>query len=158
MNFTLFPYGNAHESGSGPYKFTCQHGTNECAANMIFACAMHFHPDPQDYYPMISCMEEASSTATAGKQCASASKFDWNEINDCTSSTLGNNLMHQVALATDSLVPKHQWTPWVVMNGKPLSQSQLDQDLVKLVCNAYQGTDKPSACNKMSENVCKSEY
>jgi len=157
MNFTLFPYGNARESGSGPWTFTCQHGANECVGNMIFACAMHFHPDPQDYYPMVECMEDSGSPATAGKKCAGQSGFNWNEINDCTSSTLGNTIMHQVAVATNSLVPKHQWTPWVVLNGKPLSQSQLDQSLITLVCNAYSGTDKPSACNRLSQDVCMNE-
>eukprot|EP00463_Aulacantha_scolymantha_P005779 TRINITY_DN7175_c0_g1_i1.p1 TRINITY_DN7175_c0_g1~~TRINITY_DN7175_c0_g1_i1.p1 ORF type:complete len:158 (-),score=21.01 TRINITY_DN7175_c0_g1_i1:109-582(-) len=157
MNFTLYPYGNAKETQNpdGTWKFTCQHGNNECIGNMIFACAMHFHPDPKDYFPFVDCMEENSSPATAGKACASKFKLDWSEIDDCTTSKLGNSLMHQVAVATNNLSPRHQWTPWVVLNGKPLSQSQLDQHLIKLVCAAYQGSDKPSACNKL--NVCINE-
>lgn len=159
MNFTLYPYGNAREKQNpdGTYTYTCQHGANECKANIIFACAMHYHPVEQDYMPFVDCMEGASSPATAGQQCAGSSSFDWSEISSCSEGSLGNQLMHQVALATEGLSPAHQWTPWVVMNGKPLSQSQLDTHLVKLVCDAYTGSDKPAACNSMAKYVCLKE-
>lgn len=157
MNFSLVPYGNAHEKQNpdGSWTFSCQHGANECAANMIFACAINFHPDPAVYFPFVDCMEETSSPATAGSKCAGQVGFDWSEINSCTSSKLGNSLMHAYAQQTSSLSPAHQWTPWVVMNGKPLSQSQLGQKLVTLVCDAYKGTDKPAACGRAHE-VCLS--
>merc|ERR1712233_121874 len=72
---------------------------------------------------------------------------------------MGNKLMHIIAVATDSLVPRHKWTPWVVMNGKPLTDHQLDQHLSKLVCDAYQGSDKPPACSSatMSNKLCLKE-
>jgi interferon gamma-inducible protein 30 len=38
VNISLVPYGNAHEvydPTNQTYKFTCQHGPNECAANLI---------------------------------------------------------------------------------------------------------------------------
>lgn len=153
MNFTYVPYGNAREKQNpdGTWAFTCQHGANECKANMIFACAMHYHPEVTDYFPFVECMEQDSSPATAGSKCASSAKFDYDEIEKCSTSSMGNAIMHNLALATDNLSPKHQWTPWVVMNGKPLSQSQLDQKLITLVCNAYTGSDKPPAC---SHEIC----
>lgn len=159
MNFTLYPYGNAHEKQNpdGTWAFTCQHGTNECVANMIIACAMHYHPKSTDYMNFVECLESASAPATSGQKCAKSTGYDWDEINTCSTGKLGNTLMHQVALATDGLSPKHQWTPWVVMNGKPLSQSQLDQHLVKLVCGAYTGSDKPPACNSYAKTVCLKE-
>lgn len=162
MNFTLYPYGNAREkqASNGSWTFTCQHGANECIVNMIFACAMHYHPDPADYWPFVECVEQSSSSSrpSSGSKCASQAKWsDWSDINKCTGSKLGNDLMHGVAMATDGLQPRHQWTPWVVMNGKPLSQSQLDQHLVKLVCDAYTGSDKPPACGRYSSEVCFTE-
>jgi len=159
MNFSYYPYGNARQKQKpdGTWEFTCQHGANECKANMMFACTMHYHSDPKDYWPFVSCVEEASSPATAGEKCAKSAGFDWSEINTCLTGKLGNQLEHAVGVATDGLVPRHQWTPWVVMNGKPLSQSQLDQKLVKLVCDAYQGSQKPQACTKTSSTVCMRE-
>lgn len=154
MNYTYYPYGNAREQQNpdGSWSFTCQHGSNECKANMIFVCAMHYHSDPSEFWPFVACVEDSSSPADSGSKCANSVGWKYDEIEACTTSKLGNSLQHQVAVATDSLVPKHQWTPWVVMNGKPLSQSQLDQSLVTLVCNAYKGSDKPSACNRIE--VC----
>jgi interferon gamma-inducible protein 30 len=159
MNFTLYPYGNAREKQNpdGTWAFTCQHGANECKANMIMACAIHFHPKATDYMTMVECMEGTSAPADQGKKCAGSAGFDWSEIDSCTSGSLGNQLMHATALATSGLSPPHQWTPWVVMNGKPLSQSQLDQHLVKLVCDAYTGSDKPPACTSYAKTVCLKE-
>jgi interferon gamma-inducible protein 30 len=159
MNFSYFPYGNAHQKKQpdGTYKFTCQHGANECVANIIMGCAMHYHPAAADYMQMVDCMEETSSPATQGEKCAKSAGFDWSEINTCSTGSLGNSIMHTIADATEGLSPAHQWTPWVVMNGKPLSQSQLDQHLVKLVCSAYTGSDKPPACNSIAKAVCINE-
>ena len=41
----LFAYGNAHntKSENGTYIFTCEHGPNECAANLFEVC---FWPVP----------------------------------------------------------------------------------------------------------------
>ena len=38
INITIIPYGNAHEifdTTSQTYKFTCQHGPDECVGNLI---------------------------------------------------------------------------------------------------------------------------
>jgi len=114
---------------------------------------------PLDYWPFVECLESASAIQSAGEQCASKAGFsDWSDINTCSTGKLGNTLQHAAAVATDGLSPKHQWTPWVVMNGSPLSQSQLSQQLVKLVCTAYKGTDKPAACNSNSVDVCSADW
>lgn len=157
MDFDYFPYGNARETklSNGSYSFSCQHGANECAANMIMACAMNFHGNASLYVPFVACMEASNAPVNAGEKCAKQAGFDYSEIKACTTSSLGNGLMHKIAVATDSLSPAHQWTPWVVMNGKPLTESQLDQHLGKLVCNAYTGSDKPSACN--SNTICMND-
>lgn len=157
MDFHYFPYGNARQTKKpdGTYSFSCQHGANECAANLVMACAMNFHANYTDYMPFVACMEDSSAPVNAGSKCAQSAGWDYSEIESCTTSALGNKLMHAIADATEGLSPAHQWTPWVVMNGKPLSQSQLDQHLVKLVCDAYTGSNKPPACNK--HTVCTNE-
>lgn len=163
MNFSYYPYGNAneHRKSDGTYKFSCQHGPNECKANIIMACAMNYHSNFTEYFPFVECMEKTNSPVNAGQKCAN--EFGWSDyskIESCSQGKEGNMLEHEIAVATDSLVPQHQWTPWVVINGKPLSDHQLDVSLIKLVCNAYTGSDKPPACNNevpMSHKVCMRE-
>jgi len=157
MDFTLYPYGNAHESKgpSGDWVFTCQHGTAECLGNMIEACAIKYHNATTDWFPFVNCIESSSQApGTAAPGCAK--KLGWTDydtsITTCVKGKEGNDLMHAIALATEGLKPPHQWTPWVVLNGKPLTQSELDRSLVTLVCNAYQGT-KPPGCKAFSERV-----
>jgi len=161
MNFSYVPYGNAREKkkSDGSWEFTCQHGTNECIGNTLMVCAMNYHPKPADYWPFVECLETASAIQSAGEKCATSAGFsDWSDINTCSTGKLGNTLQHAAAVATESLSPAHQWTPWVVMNGKPLSQSQLGQPLVKLVCDAYKGSDKPAACSSFSVDTCSADW
>merc|ERR1712013_497902 len=35
IDLRLVPYGNAKHSGNPPYKFTCQHGEQECAGDLF---------------------------------------------------------------------------------------------------------------------------
>jgi len=157
MNLTFYPYGNAKETQQGgKWVFTCQHGASECLGNMIEACAIKYHQNSTaEWVNFISCCETSSQPVDkVGASCAS--KQGWTDystgIMSCVNGKEGNDLMHSIAVATQSLQPPHQWTPWVVMNGKPLTESQLDQSLTKLVCNAYQGT-KPPGCKAISEKL-----
>jgi len=168
MRLTSYPYGNAQEKqqADGSWTFTCQHGNNECIGNMYEACAQEHYPslNATTYVPawwnFFYCLELSGSAGNLGtaQGCANKNGIDWNIISTCAgsnpavgSSTDGNPLMHQIAVATNSLVPPHQWTPWVVVNGSPLNQAQLSMSLTPIVCKAYTGTDKPAACNSFTE-------
>lgn len=161
MDFEMFPFGNAKEVQNGDtFVFSCQHGKNECIANMYQACAMNLNNGTDVWWPMVLCMESARAPVTAAEQCATDNGIDWQAIVTCAgdepdqgSPEQGNKFMHEIAQATKNLVPAHQWTPWVVLGGKPLSSKQLDQKLTKLVCDAYTGDDKPVACKLMSEKL-----
>ena len=49
-------------------------------------------------------------------------------------------------LAAAALTPSdHSYVPWVVVEGKPLKNSEA---LVKHVCQKYRGANKPAACAK----------
>lgn len=162
MNFSYFPYGNAeeHKKSDGSWSFNCQHGANECKANIIMGCAMHYHANYTEYMPFVECMESSLRPVAAGEKCAtSAGWSDWKDIQTCANGKEGNALMHLIAVATDSLVPAHKWTPWVVLNGKYLNNLKLDLPLIRLVCKAYTGSNKPAACNSepMSHKVCMKE-
>jgi interferon gamma-inducible protein 30 len=149
MEIALFPYGNAQESsnGDGTYSYQCQHGPDECTVNMLEVCAMHFHPHVGDYMPFVECVENSYYPTSAGESCASQVGWsDWSEIDQCTSSRLGNKLQHKVAEETNNLQPPHQFTPWITLNGVPLTSEQQNESLIQVVCNAYTGPSPP-ACN-----------
>lgn len=119
---------------------------------MIEACGMHFHNATSDWFPFVNCIEASNmSPSSVAKSCATKAGWtDWEEINACTTSSLGNNLMHNIAMATQNLKPPHQFTPWVVLNGTPLTSSQLDAQLYKLVCKKYTGPNPPAACKVLA--------
>jgi len=161
VDFKLFPYGNAKmtQNADGTWHFTCQHGTSECIGNMYQACAMNQDPDQSAWWPMVICMEKSRNPVNAAESCAVNAGLDWEGIVQCAGSdpsqgspTEGNPTMHSIGQATASLVPAHQWTPWVTLNGRPLTSSQLDQSLKKLVCNAYGGT-LPAGCLSFADRV-----
>jgi len=162
-DFTAFPYGNANEvkNADGTWTFTCQHGVQECYGNMWEGCGIEHYgndsltPGVPQWWKYFYCMEASgqAGTSSVAQACATNNGLDWNTISTCAtttnpaagSSTDGNPNMHRYAVDTNNLVPPHQWTPWVVLNGEPLSQAQLDMSLITLVCDAYTGT-KPSCC------------
>jgi len=167
IDFRSFPYGNANEkqNADGTWAFTCQHGVNECIGNMYEACAIE-HNNSTDskhvptYWPFFYCMEMSGKAAdtTVASGCAKNNGLDWTVISTCAgddpskgSPTDGNPLMHSLAVATGALIPPHQWTPWVVVNGVPLTSAQIDLPLTPIVCKDWLAnsacTNPPAACN-----------
>jgi interferon gamma-inducible protein 30 len=126
---------------------------------MYQACAIKHNNDTATWWPFVDCMENSRDPVSAASGCATKANIDWSTIQSCAgpnpdqgSADDGNPLMHSISVATESLQPPHQWTPWVVLNGKPLTSSQLDQKLTTLICNAYTGP-KPAACSKMGAKL-----
>jgi len=148
MDLRLWPYGNAREN---PDKsFTCQHGANECKGNMVEACGQWFtgFNDTAKWWPYIRCLE-AGTPHNDGSKCAGQTGLDWSRINTCvTDKTISYSVMHPIAQRTDSLNPRKQYVPWVVLNGKPLYQAY--SGILAKVCAAYTGT-KPSGCPRAEE-------
>lgn len=115
------------------------------------------------WWPYFYCMEKSGTAgdANTASNCASTNGLDFSVIKTCSgdnpavgSTADGNPLMHSTAVATNSLIPPHQWTPWVVVNGTPLTSAQLDLSLIPIVCNAFKtacsGQTPPSACGTAS--------
>lgn len=153
MDFKIYPYGNAKQlqAHDGSWKFHCQHGPKECVANTLEVCAMYYHnASVTDWFPFIDCVERSDDPSTAGAVCSK--KVGWSDydslIAPCVTGELGNSLQHKVGVQTDNLQPPHKFTPWVVMNGTPLSSSDIGEPLESLVCKAYKGPNVPPACKK----------
>jgi len=169
MEFRSYPYGNAQESqnADGTWSYTCQHGVSECDGNMYQACAIEHNGNNAlatgvpTWWAYYDCLEKSGNAgvASVAQNCATSSGLDWPTIQTCSgsnvamgSSTDGNPYMHTIAVTTNNLQPPHQFTPWVVVNGKPLSSSELNLSLISLVCQAYTGT-KPSCCSTAVEQM-----
>jgi len=155
MNLRLWPYGNAREN---PDKsFTCQHGAAECKGNMVEACGQYVvgFNNTAAWWPYVRCLE-AGSPPNDGQKCAGQTGMDWTKINACVNDkTTSYNVMHPIAVQTDTLSPKKTYVPWVVLNGKPLYQSF--NNIRQKVCAAYTGT-KPPGCNRAEEEtVCMAD-
>nr|XP_033812817.1 gamma-interferon-inducible lysosomal thiol reductase [Geotrypetes seraphini] len=150
LNITLVPYGNAEERNiSGKWEFTCQHGPDECLLNMIETCVMHYLGNIEDSFPVIFCIESSHFVTNATESCLQiyAPDLTMEKVMSCVKGDLGNQLMHQNALLTEGLQPKHQYVPWIVINGKHTEELQTEalDNLYGLVCKMYTGI-KPEAC------------
>nr|ALB00669.1 GILT-2 [Anguilla japonica] len=155
MNVQLVPYGNAQESFDGKkYKFTCQHGEEECLGNMIEACVLNMTGSAA--FPIIFCMESAADVLKAAQPCVEiyASSASWGSIMDCVKGDVGNKLMHDNAVRTKALNPPHKYVPWVTVNGGHTDEieQKATSALFNLVCSLYKGP-KPAACTGAKQSV-----
>ncbi|AEE83200.1 unnamed protein product [Arabidopsis thaliana] len=135
----LVPFGNAHISNN--LTITCQHGEEECKLNALEACGIRTLPDPKLQYKFIRCVEKDTNE---WESCVKKSGRE-KAINDCYNGDLSQKLILGYAKLTSSLKPKHEYVPWVTLNGKPLYDNY--HNLVAQVCKAYKGKDLPKLCS-----------
>ena len=59
----------------------------------------------------------------------------------------GSRLMHKLAVKTTSLIPKHTWVPWIIIDGvfRQDYQDQAVENLLKLICKLSNGP-QPAEC------------
>lgn len=153
MNLTLVPYGNARGT---PPSVTCQHGPNECTANMFEACAINMFPGQDNWWPFVHCLESSDTpySQDTNKKCIEDAGLDWDRQNHCTSdANVYDKYVAEMANKTNSLDPPHQWTPWVTIynaatktNIAPLEDVD---NILAAICKAYPGTP-PAGCSDAS--------
>jgi len=89
---------------------------------------------------------------TTSKTCASSAKMDYSVLSKCYSGSEGDDLQKKFAALTPS---DHKYTPWVVINGKVMSQSAT---FLSAVCKAYKGT-KPAGCSSsLIDSLANASY
>jgi len=143
VDLRVIPYGNANLNNS---VIECQHGPDECIGNKIELCMMKKYGKGGDWkawYPAFKCIEASDdSPENASKTCLPDSGMDKQAIFDCAKGNEGDLLHMAAAQMTIDLDPPHEWTPWVVMDGKPLKEKT--EDIVSEVCKKI-----PAAANKL---------
>ncbi len=161
MDYKFFPWGNAYYNttacgtsgfdknvmfcwvkecgGASPPAdcFTgvklCQHGTNECEADTLEACAIDTYPDPADYAPFVTCFEgENRAQLWAAPTCARHVGLDYAKIASCTANASRTAALDvAMAKATVALGVAKLGTPWVLLDGQYVSDTNT---LLKQVC------------------------
>eukprot|EP01006_Ploeotia_vitrea_P015679 TRINITY_DN45728_c0_g1_i1.p1 TRINITY_DN45728_c0_g1~~TRINITY_DN45728_c0_g1_i1.p1 ORF type:complete len:242 (-),score=96.52 TRINITY_DN45728_c0_g1_i1:168-863(-) len=141
ISVTLVPYGNAQERQVGnTWKFTCQHGPDECAGNFIETCAIDLVKDLHAYFPFIHCVEQSDDLPSeSAPRCAKLHQLSWQDIENCVNSPRAAQLEHEMAVATPS---SHQYVPWVTVNGQ--HSQAAENDFVSTICQMYQGPTPPA--------------
>jgi len=168
VNVTIYPYGNANEKQDivdSEWTFTCQHGSEECDANMVETCFINLVGFDQNKYMDFMFKYEKALEAQRHKNAFAAAKevYDagtwspsWDDLSKCMGTAggnggdTGNRYMHQMALWTKAA--NHHYTPWITLNGQHTSsiQDDCDEDTLECTCKVYGGSNP---CCKQYESV-----
>ncbi len=72
------------------------------------------------WWPFIVCLEAHGYQQTweIAQQCAEKQNITWSEVKACAEGPMGKHLEVMYYEETASLNPPHQYTPWVLINGK----------------------------------------
>lgn len=165
INLELVPYGNTkYDSDSD--EFTCQHGSDECEADVLMSCVMYelnggktdsmFIKQSYNAWPFIQCMEEGEGDPTKGQSCyvnnmvnTNATTIPWSTIDSCTKQE--SNTVQKAAM---DATPDHQYVPWVLINDVLLENTNT---LQKAICDAYTGS-KPTSCKFINNVESSAEF
>lgn len=147
-DFRYIPWGNAHYDDSTS-SITCQHGAVECEFNKLMSCVIDMRPKQDDWFGFLKCVEDHlfsgdQDLANVTKACAPEADVDPVDLLKCYNSPRADELQLKAMEETKSLVPPHEWVPWVVVNGVPIRD--LSHNLLELICAAYMGHSKPKRC------------
>jgi interferon gamma-inducible protein 30 len=144
FTFKFVPWGNARQNAF--HEFVCQHGPMECTMNTIEACVLYYYPKRDDFFPYLVCLDKHldNMDPKIAKKCAEENNIVWDKIDSCYQGKLGHELEEMYAAETAELKPRHEYVPWVTINGKHEPEAEGSR-LIEVICNAYTGT-KPRPC------------
>lgn len=152
----MVPFGKSNFSSYGSdVIFTCHHGPNECYANKVQSCAIEHiqvdsfqNTDTRDSKTLdyITCLMKAGNnfadSVYPGKKCSSELKLrNWDNIENCSNSTEGSNLLQHNGERTLSLKPALTSVPTIVF------QNQYDETAQKLALTDF----RAALCKQISE-------
>ncbi|PSC74983.1 Gamma-interferon-inducible lysosomal thiol reductase [Micractinium conductrix] len=150
MDLRYVAFGNVRNNSDGTFAY--QHGPAEGKYNRHILCAQHRHPGQDEWFPYVKCladnMRALDSKATG---CAEERGWDTAQIGGCAEGEEGKGLEQAAAEATWALHPKHNFVPWMVVNGAPIGA--LYDQLQMFVCAASPVEGRPEACYSLPERM-----
>lgn len=150
IDIQFVPYGKATTStnSDGSLAFDCQHGPNECDANIIHACVIEAVHDAKTRLDMVACMiRDNASPKQAFYRCAKEYSVEIESIQKCFDSPHGAELLKLHGEATNALKPPVSFIPTITLDGQLGRQASILKDLFGEVCKIASGRGpKPVAC------------
>jgi len=151
------PYGKAShvksETENTGYTFECQHGPEECMGNMIHACAVKHVKDSRVLNKLIGCMMQDNRDIKANaEKCIISHEVNWKQIQSCSESKEGGELLAVLGDDTKSLKPRVHFIPTVQINGSQDNQKLMLKDLSKAICELYKQKDNSAATSLCDTN------
>ncbi|QQP38189.1 Gamma-interferon-inducible lysosomal thiol reductase [Caligus rogercresseyi] len=117
---------------TGGYTFSCQHGEEECAGNMVHACSAKYIESQSSLINFVACPTTRESfVLEKTRELGPHSKVFPN--------IEGQRLLAEAGEKTNALNPSLTFVP-------TNNQNALFTNLMEEVCKAYTGTPNP-ACN-----------
>ncbi|KOX78534.1 Gamma-interferon-inducible lysosomal thiol reductase [Melipona quadrifasciata] len=162
ISVTFIPYGKAShwkDASSQKWRFTCQHGEEECNGNKAQACAIYAIQNEgeadkvqQLTVALVGCAMTSRFPPSSIPQCAK--KVELKEqtkanINECINGSLSNELLVAYGEKTKKLNPSLSFVPTITINGENTReiQSQVQNNFFKLICDTLGEGAKPSRCS-----------
>ncbi|XP_065218955.1 gamma-interferon-inducible lysosomal thiol reductase-like [Planococcus citri] len=140
LEVELVPYGkaNTRQIDDDHFEFDCQHGINECFANKIHSCAIHYIQDPVLLLNFVTCMIENNDDPEGiGIECSQKFGVSWKPIFQCSRSSQGNWLLKKHGEETNSLNPTISFVPTVLLNKNRHNQASILKNLYEAICSNY---------------------
>ena len=171
VDLVMVPWGYATfktDTEAGAHDFKCQHGENECTAQMLQAC-VRFASDYKagKYVPFFIALEtEMMRSECMNEKCCDPTEMaaklatesfpaiDWHRAMVCNRR---KSMRISAALSewekTNMLAPKPNFIPWITLNDahSDAIQKQCFNDLVGCVCQVYQGSSAACSSTRVTQ-------
>ncbi|XP_066581294.1 GILT-like protein 1 [Prorops nasuta] len=161
VKVNFIPYGKAthtKDQETGPWVFSCQHGSEECHGNKAQACAINeiqSLENPVDQQrlavELVGCAMSSRYPPTAIPQCAQTVGLNQEaqkRITQCLDGPQGDDLLAKYGDRTRELQPQISFVPTVVINGEYSRENQNAalRNFFSLICKNLPQDGRPSDC------------
>ncbi|XP_037083182.1 gamma-interferon-inducible lysosomal thiol reductase-like [Pollicipes pollicipes] len=146
LNVTLVPWGFATATPDGDgWRFTCQHGREECRGNKLHACGVRQAPSSGASVDFSVCLEAERPE----EECADDNGLDWDALERCVDDPDTDAIMLRYRDLTDDARPEIVEVPTVSVDGSRRHQDDMLDDFLEFVCNAWQGETPPGCLQRV---------
>jgi len=165
LNVTMVTYGNGQTIPvadiSEGYKFwhpettgeawdsvqICQHGSDECMGNLVQVCTKDIEGHAK-HMELIFCMANTTAHGYGAEKsafdCMKKTHVDHDKVRKCMTSPHGNSLINAAGKTTHALKGRDA-TPWVMIEGKHVTDEHILMNQTLLLKSVCEHLDKSSA-------------